>query len=298
MWDNIAIPSILYGAECLPIDNETINELESIQNTISKIIMGLPKSTANTVTQLELGLKTIKHKVIERKIRFITKIKENENGCKLTKECLEHLGEMYNIFLTNLDKMLEPISLSTLSLKSTDLQKVDAYFKEKMISSLRTMPSLKLMPIPTAFWKINNLLSEAQWSRTLVRFRTMNAGLGNRGNTYRDYAAYIENGRVVTCPICLQGKNDEIHLLLHCTSMQDKRSEIKIGSLTLQQTLEKIKIKNRTEEPQEICRLFLGQEKQIKLSEYCLRGLALMTLIDEFFEKWSEKKGYQIPRQY
>ena len=54
----------------------------------------------------------------------------------------------------------------------------------------------------------------------------MNAGLGNRSAFYKDEAVFVENGRVVSYPLCLNGSNDEFHLAMQCSVMEKHRSTI------------------------------------------------------------------------
>ena len=44
MWENVAIPSILYGSESLPIPMTTIEKLQTIQINVSKWILGMPRA--------------------------------------------------------------------------------------------------------------------------------------------------------------------------------------------------------------------------------------------------------------
>ena len=120
IWENVATPSILYGTECLPISDQTINDLNIIQNKMAKIILGLPTSTANVVTQAELGIKTFKLKIIERKIRFLSKIKCNAKGCEVTKQCVQNLGQMYKVYEDNFDSILKAINLKTSTVVESD----------------------------------------------------------------------------------------------------------------------------------------------------------------------------------
>ena len=55
LWQNIAIPGIMYAADAVPIPESMITELEVIQNKIGKSLLGVPQSSANTVVQVELG---------------------------------------------------------------------------------------------------------------------------------------------------------------------------------------------------------------------------------------------------
>ena len=55
----------------------------------------------------------------------------------------------------------------------------------------------------------------------------MNVGLGNRDTYYRNYAVFVDQGRVVVCPLCSKGPNNEIHLVMECSVLKSERSKIK-----------------------------------------------------------------------
>ena len=59
-------------------------------------------------------------------------------------------------------------------------------------------------------------MEEGYWSKVLSRFRAMNAGLGNRSAFYKDKAVFVDSGRVVHCPLCLDGPNDDFHMVTRC----------------------------------------------------------------------------------
>ena len=63
MWNNMALPSLLYGMEVIPISPSTIDELNKWQSTIGKSALQLRSHTANIVTNIELGLQPIEMRI-------------------------------------------------------------------------------------------------------------------------------------------------------------------------------------------------------------------------------------------
>ena len=80
--------AILYAADVLPIDMSTINAIQDIQRG-GKAILNVPRSTANEVVVLELGLRPVLLKVLSLKINFYLSSKP----CQTTKLCLQLLEE-------------------------------------------------------------------------------------------------------------------------------------------------------------------------------------------------------------
>ena len=57
IWQNIAIPGILYGTDAIQVSSAVIQEIEIIQNQVGKALLRVPQSTANIVVLVELGWK-------------------------------------------------------------------------------------------------------------------------------------------------------------------------------------------------------------------------------------------------
>ena len=56
LWQNVAIPSILYGCEIVPFSSSAIKEIERHQSAVGKFSMGLPVSAPNISTTSILGV--------------------------------------------------------------------------------------------------------------------------------------------------------------------------------------------------------------------------------------------------
>ena len=58
----------------VPFSEKTIETIESIQSQVAKFILGVPVSTANVCAQTELGLKSFRHLLYERQLRFYLRV--------------------------------------------------------------------------------------------------------------------------------------------------------------------------------------------------------------------------------
>ena len=59
LWTCCALPSILYGAEVMPLTQTTISEVEKCQSQVGKFILQLPRSSASVAANLDGGLKPV-----------------------------------------------------------------------------------------------------------------------------------------------------------------------------------------------------------------------------------------------
>jgi len=297
MWENIALPSILYGCDALPIDELTIYKLELAQRHIARSLLGVPKSSLNEITQLEMGFKPIILLVLQSKIKFYLKTQDQTKGCIATSKCMDMLKTLRKSeYLCNLDILLKEFGLTYLMIDDTSVAKIEGIIISRLLTSLSDRSSLKILPAPTKFWRMSVHVEEGAWSKALSQFRCMNAGLGNRDIIYKDYAVYVEDGRIVNCPLCTLGDNDEVHLLTGCPNMSKYRRSIKLGGKTLREVLYEISRKYNPPSKQALARLFVGQQAGLTRVVYIRRGHALIELVDAFFNAWSTKFGSRIER--
>ena len=123
----------------------------------------------------------------------------------------------------------------------------------------------------------------------------MNTGFGNRDSYRVSDAMSQDDGRVIFCPLCLQGRNDEIHHILHCSVLSQTRNSIIMQSgSSLGSTLMDLRIKFSCTSDQEVIRYFLGQEPRLTRMTMIDSGLALDLLLTSFYREWSKTRGRAI----
>lgn len=298
-WENIANPSILYGADVLPVDLATIAKLDEIQNYIAKVLLGVPKSSSNKGCQLEMGFKPYHLRVLHIKLKFYLNVHLKRNRCTVTQRCLALLWEAPSSdYLDNLRDLLMPLGIALEDVSDSTITALEDYHKSLFFRAINDLKSLKLLPLPSSFWKKSVHVEEGVWSRSLSRFRLMNAGLGNRDTVFKQDAVATISGEIKICPLCVVGKNDEIHLVIQCPELSGARSSIKLGRRqSLTDCLAAIHRRFGPETQQEHLRLFLGQEHDLSRTHLIQRGFALDRLVDHFFELWSLKLSRPVARR-
>ena len=213
----MALPGILYGADVIPLSDTAVGSIETIQYQVGKSALCIPQSTAGPAVHLELGWKSVQLLVDEAVLRFFLRAMDPSfKGSGLVTSCMAwarssttspysanllRLAVFYNVSLTN----LPPLTLKSLR----------DHWITRLLARVQSLPSLSLLPISPPWWRPTRFLESTRWSQVLVKFRTMNAGLGNR-DAYRGAVAVSQDdGRVVRCPLCLIGPNNELHLVMH-----------------------------------------------------------------------------------
>ena len=91
MWNNMALPALLYGMEVIPTQIGTINALNKWQSTIGKSALQLRSHTANAISNIDLGLKPIEMRLWSMQLKYYSTISNPlYNGSALVKLCLEY----------------------------------------------------------------------------------------------------------------------------------------------------------------------------------------------------------------
>ena len=117
----------------------------------------------------------------------------------------------------------------------------------------------------------------------------MNAGLGNRDAYCAADAVADSGGRVKICPLCLNGDNNKVHLLIQCKRLSFCRTKILVhGGVSLDRVL--ADLSKSSSDDAECAWRFLGQSSHT-CKELMEQGLVLDILLDEFFLEWSRASG-------
>ena len=290
MWKNIALPSILYGLEAIPFDRIQEEKLEQIQISLGKCILGVRDSTANVVVYSELGLKPVSLLISERKIRFVLTILGNSyKGSELVKLIMnEHLSEKNSPFYTDLGRRLNPINLKPENISKSSVNFLLKKEVEMIKNQIAGLKSLNALPLPKVWWRKQLYIRDETWSRILTEFRCGNARLGNRDNSLTEVAVHNGQGRVVNCPLCLLGPNNESHLLIGCPAMGQIRKSLLVSdkvSLDLWITTNRRHNLSNTD----LTKMFLGEEGDLKLGDFVSRGYLLLDLRESFLMKIYER---------
>ena len=74
IWSNIAIPSLLFGTECVKFSEQVLGNISSQQSRVAKFTLGLPSCAPNVSAQALLGLKSFKEQLFSRQLKFFVRL--------------------------------------------------------------------------------------------------------------------------------------------------------------------------------------------------------------------------------
>ena len=75
LWENVSLPSLLYGSECLSLTKTELGKLEASQRGLAKWLLGHNRNAAGVAASVELGWKSITHLYEEKKLLFYARLK-------------------------------------------------------------------------------------------------------------------------------------------------------------------------------------------------------------------------------
>ena len=219
-WENIAIPSIMYGCETVIFSETKLLELEKIQSQVAKWILGVPRSSANVCAQTELGFKPFKLLIYRQQLGFYFRALalHSERWVNLAMKC--HLdGSWCSPYVEYICKLRCGLSLYDTSPSRSYLQQhLNLWFLNRINEQIlsKSLPCIELL---TCFRKERYVYSHKYMS-TVASFRLANAGLGNK---------YALQGldRLPFCPKCgIPFRMDEVHVIVQCAFMASVREEL------------------------------------------------------------------------
>ena len=227
IWRSVALPSILYATESLPLRQREIKLIESEQARIARFVLQLPSRSGNAATYLLAGLRPFKIVLWERLLKNFARLRDlppHHLARRALNESIS-LGKRcnYNRVVNNIsDELGWDGDIDTLG------QCLDSYCAEYVnLECDRLYKSSGLLrraseenPVRTSI-----LLRFDAIGKAYHEFMTFDAGLGNRSP--------IPGLPVIKlCPLCVERGRErklfEPHVMFACPSVRDVRDRLGI----------------------------------------------------------------------
>ena len=78
-WKSIALPSLLYGTNIINLTEDNIRELQKIENSVYRCILGAAHYNPNVALRGEIGASLMRKRVINGRISYVKGIQRNRN---------------------------------------------------------------------------------------------------------------------------------------------------------------------------------------------------------------------------
>ena len=220
-WNQVALPSILYGCESIVFTETTILGLERIQADIAKNILGLSTNTVNICAQSELGILPFRFSLYRTQLRFYFRVLYLPDSRWVKKALLEHLSLAWpSPYLKNIISIREQVQLPFVP---PTLRYLGTHLYQWSLSQTNTVVSQLQLPHVGTLAKYSRqpYVFEHPHLSTIAQFRLSNAGLGNK----RPRFAGVLYERQKFCPLCPTTVLTEAHVIFFCNSIEHHRKE-------------------------------------------------------------------------
>ena len=74
IWCNIAMPSLLFGSECVRFSEQAIGDISRQQSAVGKFTLGLPTCAPNVSTPAILGIKSFREKLYSTQLKYFVRL--------------------------------------------------------------------------------------------------------------------------------------------------------------------------------------------------------------------------------
>ena len=202
LWTAIALPSILYGSEIIPLTKQSLRAISTCQNAIGKSLLQLPRHASNASVPVDAGFRPIQHVVAERVLKYSQKVLLRP-PTDWTKKCMsEHISlqtrsPYYKLLMSHRVTVNSSFPSQATLRRCLTKKSIQEVLLLKQNTNSTTMGlSVPLHP-PTTCFQMKPWVTDSWLSKVFARFRSGCTGLGNQlplpdGATYK------------RCPLCLR----------------------------------------------------------------------------------------------
>ena len=216
-WENVAVPSILYGCETSIFTKKALLELEKIQCKVAKLCIGARKDTSGFGARLETGLVRMETRIKQQQLLFLNHVLSKSSD-----------SLAYNAWKeNNCGNWMSPYKQLWMNLKyETDTWGISSKTKIKESCAvlennyiLRELPkheSLKYLPINSLCRSTFRPKSSVEQS-IISSFRV--------GDTRIGFKELMQGEIMPSCPMCTARTLSLSHFMLWCPALDDIRRE-------------------------------------------------------------------------
>ena len=274
-WQNIGVPSVLWGTDFIPFTEEKVEELDRLQSQLAKSLLGLPIGASNVCAQETMGWRTIRHLLAEKQLKFYFRLLNLPATRWSRKALMDHMsGQWVSHYLSNIFKIREKVGMLVLPSSSSILSLELNFFFLKATNDCIASKDLPAVQHISSF-KPRRFLTEKPESVELSRFRYAAASIG--------YKAPLPGcPRLKFCVLCpSQVPVSEFHVL-RCPYMKEVQAVMGVSNFFNVCQFYKVS-------PRDSFALYVNgchaNGEQCDETELQSRGRALMSLVKYYVSK-------------
>ena len=216
LWESCAVPAIMYGAEACILSEKTLKNLDEKQRSIAAFITGLSIKGGNTALTVESGLMPFKARYHIAMHRFFNRLLKSRSHL-IGQALVEHQeGGWSSPYKRRIDEIIKLYGLEYMTPKVA-IRSIKEEAWAQVMKEVYSLKSLRYFSSRVEPWMLPGHITDSQGSAVLSRFRTGNAGLGNR-------APLQNRDRMKDCPLCKEKSRkrrlNEEHIVLQCPELR------------------------------------------------------------------------------
>ena len=79
-WKSVALPTIFYGSNIMDFNKQEIEKLQKIENSVGRQIMGVPRYTQGSALRGEIGMFSMRARIMEGQIKYLEYCMKDEGN--------------------------------------------------------------------------------------------------------------------------------------------------------------------------------------------------------------------------
>lgn len=226
-WKSIVLPTILYASAIIGFTKQEIEELQKIENSVYRVILGAPKYTQVAALRGEIGASKMETRIRENQIKYMKYIEEH-NRNDLLKRILDEKKEIKNEYwIKTSEEFMKNAGLTYNMIRHAKIEiikdRIQDWDLKNWQKEIQEKSSLKIYKNCKQELKGEEKLYDNKTSSAIMfQARTNNLNLNDRKRF---------NGEETKCFMC-EGENENLnHFILWCRGYEEERR----GNLLTQQ---------------------------------------------------------------
>ena len=226
-WKSIVLPTILYASAIIGFTKQEIEELQKIENSVYRVILGAPKYTQVAALRGEIGASKMETRIRENQLKYMKYIEEH-NRNDLLKRILDEKKEIKNEYwIKTSEEFMKNAGLTYNMIRHAKIEiikdKIQDWDLKNWQKEIQEKSSLKIYKNCKQELKGEEKLYDNKTSSAIMfQARTNNLNLNDRKRF---------NGEETKCFMC-EGENENLnHFILWCRGYEEERR----GNLLTQQ---------------------------------------------------------------
>ena len=215
-WKSVALPGILYGANIIEFTKQEVDQLQRIENSVGRQILGAARYTQEAAIRGEIGISSMKARIMEGQLKYLQYVLRGE-GNELIGRVVDEMRERgKSKWIKSLMNDRRMIGIRGKNVTNEDIRKrVRMWDANEWKKEMESKSSLKLYKI----WRQEiggqeQVYDNREASLIMFKARSNNLNLRDRRRF---------NNQSTECLLCGSALEDLNRFILYCSAYEEER---------------------------------------------------------------------------